>query len=81
MHYYHELYNSQTRLVARNSRAELIDIAGIFDDFNDLFDNAPNDPIHFNATGHKVIAEKISEYLSITPWLDKMEPVEGAHSN
>jgi lysophospholipase L1-like esterase len=81
MHYYHELYNSQTRLVARNSRAELIDIAGIFDDFNDLFDNAPNDPIHFNATGHKVIAEKISEYLSITPWLDKMEPVGGAHIN
>mgnify|MGYP005831925423 CR=1 FL=1 len=67
MHYYHELYNSQTRLVARNSRVELIDIAGIFGDFNDLFDDAPKDPIHFNEKGHKVIAETISRYLLMTP--------------
>ena len=73
MHQYHELYNSQTRLVARNSGRELIDIAAIFNNYNDLFDNAPKDPIHFNARGHVVAANAIVDYLKSAPWPDSIK--------
>jgi len=63
MHVYHEYYNSQTRLLAKNSGVAVIDLAKIFDDYDNLFDDAPNDPIHFNAEGHRVAAAAIYEFI------------------
>lgn len=64
MHGFHYGYNDVTRYVANISSADLIDIAKRFDDFDDLFDDAATDPIHFNARGHAVAAEMIYEFLS-----------------
>lgn len=63
MHDYHERYNMQTRLAARNNSADLIDIAQEFNKYDNLYDNAPKDPIHFNAEGHRIAAEAIYQYL------------------
>jgi len=67
MHDYHEAYNMQSRLLATNTKTPLVDLARIFDEYDDLFDNATIDPIHFNSKGHRVAATAIYEYLKSTP--------------
>ncbi|UCD16297.1 MAG: SGNH/GDSL hydrolase family protein [Candidatus Zixiibacteriota bacterium] len=78
MHEYHETYNMQARLLARNSKSPLINLTSIFDQHNDLFDDAIRDPIHFNAKGHHVIAEAIYRHFKEHPELlvsgDEIEP-------
>ncbi len=69
MHVYHHYYNLQTRDVARNSKSILIDLAAEFDMYDDLYDDAPKDPIHFNAKGHKLVAELIFKYLKENSYL------------
>lgn len=69
MHRYHYQYNYQARTAADNNRAILIDLAGEFDNYDDLFDDAARDPIHFNAGGHKVAAEAIYRYIEDNPYL------------
>ncbi len=69
MHVYHHYYNLQTRDVARNSKSILIDLAAEFDKYDDLYDDAPKDPIHFNAKGHKLAAELIFKYLKENSYL------------
>ncbi len=71
MHKFHDYYNMQTRLLSRNAQIPVIDIAREFDNFNNLYDNAPQDPIHFNAAGHRVVAEAIYNYLKSNPDLLK----------
>jgi lysophospholipase L1-like esterase len=63
MHQYHERYNERTRRLAADSKTELIDIARDFDNYDNLYDDAPKDPIHFNAAGHRTAAELIYNYL------------------
>ncbi|MBD3403408.1 hypothetical protein GF420_10970 [candidate division GN15 bacterium] len=63
LHNFHYRYNEIIRRVARDTRAELVDIALRFDRHDGLFDNAAMDPIHFNARGHAVAAEAILELL------------------
>ncbi|MFH2035821.1 MAG: SGNH/GDSL hydrolase family protein [Candidatus Zixiibacteriota bacterium] len=63
MHNYHEYYNHQARNLTRNSPIQLIDLARIFDNYDNLFDDARTDPIHFNVLGHKVAGEAIYDYL------------------
>lgn len=63
MHKYHEQYNRQTRLLARATGTPLIDIAREFDRHDRLFDDAPEDPIHFNAQGHRVAAQAIYDFI------------------
>jgi len=63
MHRYHADYNYQIRLIARNHKAPLIDLAAEFDRYDDLFDDAPRDPIHFNRRGHEIAAETIYRFL------------------
>jgi len=69
MHRVHEQYNYQARLAAENGRAILIDVAAKFNEYDDLFDDAAIDPIHFNARGHEVAAETIYDYLKNNPYL------------
>lgn len=63
MHDYHEYYNYQTRQLAKFNKIPIVDIAVIFNDYDNLFDNAAEDPIHFNAEGHKTAAGAIYEYF------------------
>ncbi|MBN2227191.1 MAG: SGNH/GDSL hydrolase family protein [candidate division Zixibacteria bacterium] len=67
MHDFHEKYNSQARLLANDLGVPLVDLARIFDGYDDLFDNAADDPIHFNAKGHRIAAEAIYKYLLTHP--------------
>ncbi|MEW5922527.1 MAG: SGNH/GDSL hydrolase family protein [Candidatus Zixiibacteriota bacterium] len=67
MHLYHQYYNHQIRSLARETKAALIDLAAEFDKFDNLFDDASRDPIHFNAKGHEVAAEIIYEYIRTHP--------------
>ncbi|SYZ74655.1 conserved hypothetical protein [Candidatus Zixiibacteriota bacterium] len=60
---YHEYYNYQTRLAARNNQVPLIDVAQQFNKYDSLFDDAAHDPIHFNAAGHRTIAAALYNYL------------------
>ncbi len=69
MHRFHYQYNLQGRMAAKNNTAILIDLANEFDKYDNLFDNAPKDPIHFNAAGHRVAAEAIYNYLKENPYL------------
>jgi lysophospholipase L1-like esterase len=63
MHKFHEYYNQLIRQLAASERIELVDLAKEFDRYNDLFDNAARDPIHFNARGHALVARLIADYL------------------
>lgn len=63
MHQYHEFYNDLARIAAMEGEAPMIDIARDFDQYVDLYDDAPRDPIHFNAKGHGIAAELIYEYF------------------
>jgi len=63
MHSFHNFYNLQTRNLAYNTKSILIDAAREFDKYDSLFDDAAKDPIHFNARGHRVIAEAIYGYF------------------
>jgi lysophospholipase L1-like esterase len=67
MHQYHEFYNDLARIAALESEATMIDIAKGFDQYTDLYDDAPRDPIHFNAKGHGIAAELIYEYFKQDP--------------
>lgn len=67
MHLYHQYYNQQIHSLARDTRTALIDLAAEFDRYNDLFDNAAMDPIHFNARGHQVAADMIFDYIKTHP--------------
>ncbi len=69
MHRVHYQYNYQAQLAAGNNRAVFIDIAGKFNEYDDLFDDAKIDPIHFNAKGHKIAAETIYDYFKENPYL------------
>jgi len=63
MHQYHEYYNNQSRMMTRNSPIGLVDLALIFNDYDDLYDDAINDPIHFNSRGHQIAGEAIYKYV------------------
>jgi lysophospholipase L1-like esterase len=63
MHMVHKDYNLQTRTLASNATIPLVDIALEFDMYDNLYDDAPIDPIHFNAEGHRITAEAIYTYL------------------
>lgn len=67
MHTYHECYIRQTRLVASSTETFMVDLAAEFDKYDDLFDDAAYDPIHFNARGHRVAAETIYGFIKKNP--------------
>ncbi len=67
MHRYHEFYNMMARQAARNTGSALIDLDVAFLSRDSVFDDAQRDPIHFNARGHRAVAEIIYKYLKDNP--------------
>ncbi len=63
LHRFHEKYNQAMRELSVSDTVDLVDLAREFDRHGDLFDDAPNDPIHFNARGHLVAAELLAEHI------------------
>lgn len=63
MHAFHARYNDVIRKIVGDTGAELVDIAAVFDQYSDLFDDAAMDPIHFNAKGHAIAAQAIADVL------------------
>ncbi|HSG98434.1 MAG TPA: SGNH/GDSL hydrolase family protein [candidate division Zixibacteria bacterium] len=63
LHERHAQYNLVIRRLAFDEGIELIDLAAEFDRRTDLFDDAVNDPIHFNSRGHAFAAELIVEQI------------------
>jgi len=59
MHERHYYYNEMTREAAAVHGAELIDLAAIFDKYDDLFEDVTSDPFHYNSAGHALAATEI----------------------
>jgi len=73
MHIYHKQYNEMIRLIKRNFKTPVIDLATEFDKYDDLYDDAQYDPIHFNRKGHEVAASAIYKYLKETKILKNIQ--------
>ncbi len=63
LHAYHEKYNQAVRNLAESQNIALVDLAQEFDREENLWDDAPRDPIHFNARGHALAARLIAHYI------------------
>lgn len=59
MHERHHHYNEMTREAAAANSISLIDLAAIFDQYDDLYDDVTLDPFHYNAQGHALAAGEI----------------------
>lgn len=73
MHIYHQYYNQQIHSLARSTGAGMVDLAREFNRYDDLFDDAVNDPIHFNARGHRVAAAEIYQVIKEQDILGSMD--------
>ncbi|MEE8575713.1 MAG: SGNH/GDSL hydrolase family protein [candidate division Zixibacteria bacterium] len=78
LHHMHFRYNQIIRKVARETGSKLIDLALAFDEYDDLFDDARNDPIHFNARGHSVAAGLI--YRKLGDFTDEQQTGQDSRS-
>ncbi|MCK4301519.1 MAG: SGNH/GDSL hydrolase family protein [candidate division Zixibacteria bacterium] len=58
---YHERYNRVTRELAASEGITIVDAAREFECYDHFFDNAAQDFIHFNASGHELIARMLAE--------------------
>ncbi len=63
MHERHYYYNEMTREAAAVFSAGLIDLAAVFDQYDNLFDDVSKDPFHYNIRGHTLAAEEIFHAL------------------
>lgn len=63
MHRFHERYNQVIRELSVSDSVDLVDLAREFAHYADLYDKALNDPIHFNAKGHRLAAELLAEHI------------------
>ncbi len=60
---YHERYNRVTRELAASESIILVDAARRFERHDHLFDDAAQNFIHFNASGHELIARMLAECI------------------
>jgi len=60
-HRLHELYQNEMIRASQYEQAPLVSLQEAFDKHVGLFDDAVNDPIHFNEAGHLVAARTIAE--------------------
>jgi lysophospholipase L1-like esterase len=67
MHVVHSEYGESLKRLAETMHVPLIDIGEKFDKYYDLYDDAENDPIHFNARGHNIAAEAIFNFFKANP--------------
>jgi lysophospholipase L1-like esterase len=63
VHPVNQSYNNIIRMLARDQRYEVLDIAASFLNREDSYDNGTIDYIHYNSSGHILIARAIYEYL------------------
>ncbi len=63
-HRLHEFYQHEMVRASQYETAALVDLQHTFDGHHTLFDNATNDPIHFNKEGHRVAARAIAETVA-----------------
>jgi lysophospholipase L1-like esterase len=63
MHERHYHYNEMTREAAASFSVELIDLAAIFDEYDNLFDDVTCDPFHYNNRGHNIAADEIIKVI------------------
>jgi lysophospholipase L1-like esterase len=57
---YHQIYSNKTRELARTLGVQLVDAAVELDHYDGMYDDVRHDFIHFNAAGHRVIAEMLA---------------------
>jgi lysophospholipase L1-like esterase len=62
-HIANKYYNQALKELSKKIEVPLIDVALLFEDRGDLYDDGREEYIHFNAKGHQVIAEAIYEYF------------------
>jgi hypothetical protein len=55
----HRHYNDMIRETAATYGVALVDLAAIFDRYDNLFDDPMTDPYHYNAEGHAVAADEL----------------------
>ena len=60
---FHHTYNHQTRDVAAMLNVALVDAAIELDRHGDVYDDLRHDFIHFNARGHRIIAELLTRKI------------------
>jgi len=63
LHHFHERYNQAIRDISVSDSINLADLAREFDRHRDLYDDAINDPIHFNAKGYRSAAELLAKRI------------------
>ncbi|MDH4157846.1 MAG: SGNH/GDSL hydrolase family protein [candidate division Zixibacteria bacterium] len=62
-HSRHETYQAQVVRAADYAHAPLVDLQAAFDQYVNLFDDAEDDPIHFNNLGHQVVARTVAKVI------------------
>lgn len=63
-HHLHELYQKEMIRASQYEEASIVDLQAAFSDYHTLFDDANDDPIHFNRQGHQVAARAIAEAIA-----------------
>ena len=63
LHETHRYYNEIMKNTAALYSVGLVDLAAVFDRYDNLFDNVAKDPFHYNSRGHAVAAEAIFDFL------------------
>lgn len=64
LHLLHQRYQNVIVKVGEYQKVPVIDLQQAFDNFDDLYDDAFGDPIHFNQKGHQIAAGQIAEFIS-----------------
>jgi len=64
LHTKHEKYQNEIRRLGFKEQIPVVDLQSVFDNYNDLFDDAHGDPVHFNARGHIVAARAIDAIIT-----------------
>ncbi len=70
LHENHLIYNDAIREMAAVYSTGLVDLAAIFDRYNNLFDNAGQDPFHYNKLGHDLAAVEIYKFMNRSGLID-----------
>ena len=63
LHSKHEKYQNEIRRLGQKENVPVVDLQEVFDNYDNLFDDAEGDPVHFNARGHIVAAREIDNFL------------------
>ena len=62
-HQWHQVYNNVILNLPSSNNLYILDIASVFENRKDVYDDVQNDFIHYNPSGHKLIAENLYNFL------------------